>query len=80
LVSILAAIWLWRDTGDETRIAALLESTFWYTLPVLPMFLVMPAMLRSGIGFWPGLGAAVAMTIALYVMATWFLSKAGIKL
>jgi hypothetical protein len=44
------------------------------------MFLVMPAMLRSGIGFWPGLGVAVAMTIVLYVMATLLLSKAGIKL
>ena len=28
LVSLLAAIWLWREAGDSQRIALLLESTF----------------------------------------------------
>jgi hypothetical protein len=50
LLSILAVIWLWRDTGDTERIAALMFSTFWYVLPSLPMFLVMPALLRNGSG------------------------------
>ena len=39
IVSILAMIWLWRDTGDAERIAAHAEATFWYVLPSLPMFL-----------------------------------------
>jgi hypothetical protein len=43
LVSILAMIWLWRDTADGDRIAALSEGTFWLVLPTLPMFLVLPA-------------------------------------
>jgi len=38
LISILAMIWLWRDTGDNERIAALSEGTFWLVLPTLPMF------------------------------------------
>ncbi len=42
LVSVLAIIWLWRDTGDSERIAAHAEATFWYVLPTLPMFLVLP--------------------------------------
>ena len=42
LVSILAIIWLWRDTADTERIAAQLEATFWFVLPSLPMFLVLP--------------------------------------
>jgi hypothetical protein len=39
LISILAMIWLWRDTGDNERIVALSEGTFWLVLPTLPMFL-----------------------------------------
>jgi hypothetical protein len=34
--------------GENERIAALSEGTFWLVLPTLPMFLVLPAMLRSG--------------------------------
>jgi hypothetical protein len=52
LISIFAMVWLWRDTGDNERIAALSEGTFWLVLPTLPMFLVLPAMLRHGFAFW----------------------------
>jgi uncharacterized membrane protein (GlpM family) len=33
LVSVLAIIWLWRDTADVERIASHAEATFWYVLP-----------------------------------------------
>ena len=49
LVSILGILWLWNDTSDAERIATHAQSTFWYVLPTLPMFLLMPAMLRHGI-------------------------------
>src|ERR1700690_68204 len=58
LVSLLGILWLWRDTGDALRIAAHAESTFWYVLPTLPMFLVLPAMLRAGVGFCRALAQA----------------------
>ena len=51
LLSILAFIWLWRDTSDTERIAALAQSTFWFALPTLPMFLVLPMLLRSARAF-----------------------------
>ncbi|MFZ4745495.1 MAG: DUF3147 family protein [Sphingomonas sp.] len=51
LVSTLAMIWLWRETRDPMLIAAQTESTFWFFLPSVPMFLVIPALLRSGVGF-----------------------------
>ena len=66
-VSLLAMIWLWRDTGDPERIAVLSESTFWYFLPSMPLFLVLPAMLRAGFGFWLALLLACALTVALYL-------------
>jgi hypothetical protein len=80
LVSLLGIIWLWRDTGDAVRIANHAESTFWYVLPSLPMFLVLPAMLRAGIGFWPSMGAGCALTIMLYLVTAWSLARFGINL
>lgn len=80
LVSVLAVIWLWRDTGDPERIASHMMATLWYVLPTLPMFVVMPIMLRTGIAFWPSLTAACIMTIALYLLTVWIASKFGINL
>ena len=80
LISVLAVMWLWRDTTDVERIAAHLQSTFWYVLPSLPMFLAMPAMLRYGIGFWPSLGLSCLLTMACYVVTIGLLSKFGVTL
>lgn len=56
LVSVLAMIWLWRDTGDAARIADHAQSTFWLVLPSLPMFLVYPPCSAAGCIFtWPSL-------------------------
>ena len=53
LVSVLGMIWLWRDKPDAANMAAHAEGTFWFVLPSLPMFLLIPMMLRQGFGFWP---------------------------
>jgi hypothetical protein len=80
LTSLLALVWLWHDAGDTERVAALAQSTFWYVLPTLPMFLVMPVMLRHGAGFWLALAAGCALTAALYLVTVWVLAKFGIAL
>ena len=80
LVSILAVIWLWRETGDAERIAAHMLATVWYVLPTLPMFIAMPLMLRAGVAFWPSLAASCVMTAALYLLTMWVLSKFGVSL
>ena len=80
LISILAMVWLWRDTGDNERIAALSQGRFWLVLPTLPMFLVLPAMLRNGFAFWTALAASCALTVALYLVAIGLLPKLGINL
>ena len=80
LVSILAVIWLWRDTGDSERIASHMLATFWYVLPSLPMFLVMPWMLRAEFNFWLAIAVSCILTVALYLLMAWALSKFGIVL
>jgi hypothetical protein len=80
MTSILAMIWLWRDSGDAVRVAQLSQSIIWFILPSIPMFLIIPALLRSGIGFWVTMTLAVAATLALYALMFWVAPKAGLKL
>src|SRR4029078_9973366 len=80
LTSILAFIWLWRDTSDTERISALAQSAFWFVLPSLPLFLVLPVLLRSGAGFWASLGLSCLVTVLLYAAMVWTLGKLGITL
>jgi hypothetical protein len=80
LTSILAMLWLWRDTGDPERIAGLSIGAFWFVLPSLPMFAVIPLLLRSGLGFWASLGIAIAWTLALYALMFWAAPRLGLRL
>lgn len=80
LVSILGMIWLWRDTSDVGRLADHSSATFWYVLPSLPMFLALPLMLKRGLGFWPALLACCLLTSLLYLVMTWALTRAGVRL
>src|SRR5882757_2272896 len=80
LVSLLGILWLWRDTGDAERIAAHAEATFWYVIPSLPMFLVLPYMLRSGIAFWAALVTSCLMTVLLYGLTVLVAARFGVKL
>jgi len=80
LVSVLGIIWLWHDTSDVERIAGHSEATFWFVLPSLPMFLVFPALLRNGVGFWVALAVSCMLTIVLYSVTMWILPKIGINL
>lgn len=80
LVSLLAFLWLWRDTGDIERVAQLAQSAFWFFLPSMPMFLVLPAMLRLGVGFWIALALSVALTVVLYSGMFWLAPRLGIRL
>jgi hypothetical protein len=80
LVSVLGMIWLWRDTHDPGGMAAHVSGTLWFIAPSLPMFLLIPWMLKRGITFWPALAAGCVLTMALYVLMVWIAPKFGIKL
>ena len=80
LVSILGMIWLWRDTGDVQRMAAHAEATFWFVLPSLPMFLLIPALLIRGVSFWLALAAGCLLTIVLYLAMTWMGPRFGLRI
>jgi len=80
LVSVLGMIWLWHDKPDAANMAAHAQATFWFVLPSLPMFLLIPAMLRAGLPFWLSLLAGCVLTIALYLAMTWIGPRFGLRL
>lgn len=80
LVSVLGMIWLWRDTQDPQRLAAHAGATFWYVLPSLPMFLLIPLMLKRGAPFWASLAAGCALTVGLYLGMIWIAGRLGYRL
>jgi hypothetical protein len=80
LISILGMVWLWRDTRDSALMANHVEATFWYVLPSLPMFLLIPAMMRNGIGFWIALLAGCVLTVVLYLVTISIAARFGVRL
>ncbi len=77
LTSLLAFIWLHVEGATEMRIAELSQSIFWYVLPSLLFFLLLPIMLKQGLGFWPSLGLAIAITVACYTAFAFLLPDTG---
>ena len=80
LVSVLGMILLWRVRPDAENMAIHAEATFWYVLPSLPMFLVIPTLLRAGMNFWAALALGCALTVALYLTMAHFGPRFGLKL
>ena len=80
LTSLMALMWTWHDTGDVAKVAGLASGPMWFILPSLPLFLIIPALLRWGVGFWATLGIACAMTLALYALFFWMAPRIGIAL
>ncbi len=80
LTSLLAMIWMWREKQPSENIAGHSEGTFWFVLPTLPMFLILPWMLRHGWSFWSALGANCVLTTGFFWITVVLLRKFGIDL
>jgi hypothetical protein len=79
LTSILTMLWLYRDTRDESEVAALSWSILWVVVPSLLFFVVLPLALR-GTSFWPALLLACAATAAGYGIWIWTARRLGFDL
>jgi TRAP-type mannitol/chloroaromatic compound transport system permease large subunit len=71
LISILALVWLYRDTRDTGEVASLSWSILWVIPPSVVFFVALPLALRSGAAFWLALTVACAATAVSY--AVWIL-------
>ena len=80
LVSVLGMILLWRARPDAENMAIHAGATFWYVLPSLPMFLLLPALLRAGVSFWLSLLLGCLLTIVLYAGMMAIAPRLGLRL
>lgn len=80
LTSLLAFIWLYAETRDSALIGRHAFGTFWFVLPTLPMFLLMPWLIRKLGGFWPAFGSGILLTVILYFLTMALLKKVGVEL
>jgi hypothetical protein len=80
LTSLVAMCWMAGSGQGPQRIANHAEGTFWFVLPTLPMFLILPWMLRHGWGFVPSLLANCLITAALFWAMVALLRRFGLDL
>ena len=80
LVAILGMILLWIERPDADNMARYAQATFWYVLPSLPMFLLIPVLLRNGAGFWLALPMGCVLTICLYGLMALLAPRLGLPL
>ena len=71
VTSLLAFIWLYRETGDAQKVAALSADILWLVLPSLLLFALLPMLLRQGWNFWLSLATSGAATAVAYGATTW---------
>lgn len=66
LISIIAMIWLYHETGDTAKISLLASHIFWLVLPSLALFVALPLLLKSGVSFYASLSVSVVLTVICY--------------
>ncbi len=78
--SLVAMVWMHAEKQSPERIANHASGTFWFVLPTLPMFLILPWMLRHGWGFWVALGVNCILTTGFFWLTVVILRRFGINL
>lgn len=66
LVSLLAMVWMYSDSGDPVVPARFAKEIFWMVLPSLSFFVIFPAMVARGQGFWPAMGVSTVLMTLFY--------------
>ena len=79
LTSILAFIWLYRDTKDKEKVIELSYGIFWMVMPSLLFFLILPFLLKKGMGFPLSMILSCFTMVIVYFAYTFILGKLGIK-
>jgi len=80
LTSVLAFVWLHLESAPPEMIADLSIQIFWLVIPSLTLFLILPLLLKQGVGFWLSLGLSATATVGCYFMLLPFLRKVGVNI
>ena len=80
LTSILAMIWLYRETQEVQKVIDLSKGIFWMVLPSLVFFVVLPVLLKFGVRFAYALTLACLMMFLAYSVYVFVLKHFGIHI
>ncbi|MCE0483370.1 MAG: DUF3147 family protein [Methylacidiphilales bacterium] len=81
LISILSMIWIYHDSHDTAQIAQFSWSVFWYVIPSLLLFVILPVLLTRGqMAFYPALLISAAVTVLGFLLLRAILVRFGIHI
>jgi len=80
LISVLAMLWLYIDTKNIEKVAALSSSIFWLVIPSLVLFVTLPVLLKLGMNFYLSMMISLVMTVLSYWVMVSVLGHLGVKL
>lgn len=81
LTSIIAIIWLYNDTHDVSKIANLSWNIFWFVIPSLIFFILLPIFLtKFNLNFFVSMLLSSSATIVFYFIFAKILSKFNIQI
>jgi hypothetical protein len=75
LTSALTIAWLYLDTGDSARAGHYAWSVLLLLPPGCVFLAALPLGIRYGLGFWPSVAAAAALTAAIYAIYAFVLQR-----
>jgi len=82
LVSYLSIIWLYVERDNQTKAVEVISqhsiSVFWFVLPTLPFFVILPLLLKQ-MHFAAAMAISTAIMFACYAGTMWALSRFGIE-
>ena len=68
LLSVLAFVWMYIDTGDVAKISEVSKDIFWLVIPSLVLFIALPVLLKMQINFYISLLLSSALTAGAYFL------------
>ncbi len=71
LTSILAFIWIYVDGRNDAKIVQMSYDIFWLVLPSLAFFLILPFLMKHGLGFPLAMGLSVIAMGTFYAGGVW---------
>ena len=79
-VTIMVLVWLHLEKQGTSKLSNHAFYTFWYVIPTLPMFLLMPWLLHKGVGFWWSLVWCALLTFVCFVITALVAKRFGVEL
>jgi len=79
-VTLMVLIWLHLEKQGTDKLSNHAFYTFWYVIPTLPMFLLMPWLLHKGTGFWWSLLWCALLTFVCFIVTALIAKRFGVEL